>query len=73
MKNTYMRLSIKKEGTRLLREKPVFGDPAGAKSQGGSWTARGKRSAWSGNQHGCLTKPIKKEGFHDIGSSYAYG
>ncbi|WP_335385050.1 hypothetical protein [Neobacillus drentensis] len=46
------------EGTRLLREKLVLGDPAGTKRRGGSRTARGKRSAWSGNQQACLTKPI---------------
>ncbi|WP_335382280.1 hypothetical protein [Neobacillus drentensis] len=46
------------EGTRLLREKLVLGDPAGAKRRGGSRTARGKRSAWSGNQQASLTKPL---------------
>jgi hypothetical protein len=32
------------EGARLLREKRVKGDPAGAKRRGGSRTARGKRA-----------------------------
>jgi hypothetical protein len=34
------------------------GDPTGAKRRGGSpETARGKRSAWSGDQQTCLTPP----------------
>jgi hypothetical protein len=43
-------LLIGVEGTRLLREEQVTGDPAGAKRRGGSRTARGKRSAWNSNQ-----------------------
>ncbi|WP_413307630.1 hypothetical protein AA0X95_08085 [Bacillus sp. 1P10SD] len=36
------------------------GDPAGAQRRGGSPTARGKRSAWSGNKQSSLTAPTKK-------------
>ena len=40
----------------VLREKRVRGDPTGAKRRGGSPTARGKRSAWSGYQQANLTE-----------------
>jgi hypothetical protein len=48
-------------GTRLLREKQVLGDPAGALSRGGSRTARAALRAWRGNQQFSLTKPLHKE------------
>ncbi|WP_335386340.1 hypothetical protein [Neobacillus drentensis] len=39
---------IRAEGARLLRENGAEEAP---------WTARGKRSAWSANQHASLTQP----------------
>ncbi|MED1205305.1 hypothetical protein [Heyndrickxia acidicola] len=38
------------EGTRLLRDQRVRGDPAEAQRRGGSTTAPRKASAWSVNQ-----------------------
>ncbi|MBB6445435.1 hypothetical protein [Bacillus benzoevorans] len=42
---------------RLLREQRDRRDPAGTKWRGGSTVARGKRSAWNGNQQSSLTEP----------------
>jgi hypothetical protein len=50
------------EGTKTPAGGRGRGDPAGAQRRGGSpdRTARGKRSAWSGNQLATLTEPILK-------------
>jgi hypothetical protein len=59
---------IGEEGARLLREKRVKGDPAGAERRGGSPDRPRKASAWSGNQQASLTdllfkKILQREGW----------
>ncbi len=48
--------------SRMLIQCPagvrIKGRPAGARRRGGSLTARGSLSAWSGNQQANLTKPL---------------
>ncbi|MED1205276.1 hypothetical protein [Heyndrickxia acidicola] len=49
------------EGTRLLRDQRVRGDPAGAQRRGGSTTAPRKASAFSGNQPAGSTNSETKQ------------
>jgi hypothetical protein len=48
------------------------GDPAGAKRRGGSTTARGKRSAWSGNQQLILIHPIFSKSLSSTRKIFAF-
>ncbi|WP_260871745.1 hypothetical protein [Bacillus sp. X1(2014)] len=50
-------LLIGSEGAKTPAGGRGRGDPAGAQRRGGSPDARGKRSAWRGNQQTSLTKP----------------
>ncbi len=46
------------EGARLLREYGAGETPQGRSPEEAPRTARGKRSAWSGNQQASITQPI---------------
>ncbi len=46
------------QARRLLRDKRDRRDPADTQCRGGSAVARGKRSAWNGNQQPSLTEQI---------------
>ncbi|MEH7748162.1 hypothetical protein V7659_24585, partial [Neobacillus drentensis] len=50
-------LLIGAEGTMTPAGERGRGDPAGACAEEAPRTARGKRSAWSGNQQPSLTEP----------------
>ncbi|CAH2713532.1 hypothetical protein BACCIP111895_00668 [Neobacillus rhizosphaerae] len=51
----FANMLIRVEGARLLREKQVKGDPAGANSAEEAPDRPRKASAWSGNQQTSLT------------------
>jgi hypothetical protein len=46
------------EGARLLREDGAGETPQAPSAEEAPRTARGKRSAWSGNQQPSLTQPF---------------
>ena len=48
------------EGAKTPAGRRGRGDPAGASAEEALRTARGKRSAWSGNQQPSITEPIYK-------------
>jgi len=56
-------LLIGAEGTRLLREDGAGETPQAQSAEEAPRAARGKRSAWSGNQHPILNKPNLRDFF----------